>query len=79
METTLARAALRIAEADWKFHLHNCPSCASGQHRRKPELCCGAGALLRQEWKQAQAELDRNRKLDARPIDGQLTIDEALS
>lgn len=78
LQLTLARGAARNAETAWKRHLADCVTCRqsarsrqqSARSRQRSALCA-AGNEARRELDARRADLERERELDMRPIDGQ--------
>jgi len=74
VETTLARADAALADTRWRAHCRDCPQCVTAHRARKPDQMCVAGAGLRRAHRDADAELERQRELDLRPIPGQQAL-----
>jgi hypothetical protein len=67
METTLAGAAARHAEHQWKLHLSGCPRCTRAVRSRHWDDLCRSGGSVRAEQLELQRELRRQRELDRQP------------
>ena len=73
-ETTQARWASHAARDAWKRHKLFCVTCGQAFRRRKYHEACAEGQVLLAERKEAEAELDRQKKLDRQPTPGQAPL-----
>jgi hypothetical protein len=71
IQTTMAKAAARDAEAAWKRHRTGCSTCTAAARARRWTHLCDAGFAAHDDVRLAKSELDRSRQADARPIPGQ--------
>lgn len=71
IQLTLARAAFRAAEADWKDHVRHCPRCCRAARSRHWDSLCGAGTSRRQDLRDTRSAVEQERELDKAPMPGQ--------
>ncbi len=70
-QTTEARAAAREAARRWGEHKRHCPACSAAANARQFDKVCDPGRKLRQEHRDADRALRRERELDRQPLPGQ--------
>jgi hypothetical protein len=71
LQTTLARAALRDAEAARKRHRTVCGICTAAARARKWTHLCDTGFVAHDDVRLAKSELEQSKQTDAAPITGQ--------
>jgi hypothetical protein len=71
LDTTMARAHRESAKEAWEGHRDACAEC--GSHGRNRELC-RRGGILKTNLGRMEAELRRQRELDAQPNPNQGTL-----
>jgi hypothetical protein len=74
LETTLARGEALAAEAKWKDHRLNCPTCQRQARKRAWNELCSAGKAAHLDYKETAAELKRQAELDQQPSPDQMPL-----